>query len=127
MKKKARGGGGPELLRVQLDVAAAQIGLGVVVEAAWGRQRYAEVVRALARFAVISRSDGECVSRSAGHLRWSPEGPGVARRRVGSHIALQLDFGTVVVAGQLAARSCAPWLDALDAAEGRVAASYHCA
>ena len=110
---------------MQLDVAAAQIVLGVVVEAAGVRQRYAEVVRAFPRFAVISRSDGECVSRSAVDLSWPPEGPGVARPGVGSHIAFHLHSRTVVEVGELTARSCAPWFEASNEAEVRVVAIYH--
>src|SRR5207245_9311004 len=119
-EEKVGRGGCLELLRVQLDVAAAQIVLGVVVEAAGVRQRYAEVVRAVSRFAVISRSDGECVSRSAVDLSWPAEGPGVARPGVGSHITFHLHSRTVVEVGELTARSCAPWFEASNEAEVRV-------
>src|SRR5438552_16212374 len=72
--EKGRRGGGPELLRVQLDVAAAQRVLCVVVEAAGVRQRDAEVVVAFSWFSVVCRRDREGISGDSVYFRLPREG-----------------------------------------------------
>jgi len=104
-----------QLLLVQLDVAAAQKVLCVVVEAAWVRQRYAEVVVAISRFSVVRRRDGEVISGDAVHFRLPREGSRGSRTTVRVVVLvdarrLYFQARSVVDVGELTADSCLTWL-----------------